>query len=35
MDEYWDINDVADVNEALDIKQEVEDFYYKNSEENK
>jgi len=33
MDEYWNINDVADAHEALDIKQEMEDFYYKNLEE--
>lgn len=27
IDEYWDINDLANANEALDIKAEIEDYY--------
>jgi len=27
MDEHWTINDLADANEALDIKYEIQEYY--------
>jgi len=32
MDRHWTINDLADAHEALDIKEEVEQYYMKKAE---
>lgn len=34
IDEYWDINDLADANEALDIKNNIESSIIKESKED-
>ena len=31
---YWTINDLADANEALDIKEEAEAFYSEQAKKN-
>ena len=34
IDEYWDINDLADANEALDIKSDIEEYLRKEIGKN-
>lgn len=35
IDSYWNINTVMDANEALDIKEEAEEFYRKEAERSR